>query len=44
MIQTGVANSFEATPMVVNGVMYLVTASDHVQAYDAVTGRAALDL
>jgi alcohol dehydrogenase (cytochrome c) len=39
IIQTGVANSFEATPIVVNGVMYIVTPSDHVQAYDAVSGE-----
>jgi alcohol dehydrogenase (cytochrome c) len=39
IIQTGVANSFEDTPTVVNGVMYIITPSDHVQAYDAVTGE-----
>ena len=39
LIQTGIANSFEATPIVVNGIMYISTAMDHVQAYDAVTGR-----
>lgn len=39
IIQTGVANSFETTPIVVNGIMYIVTAGDHVQAYDAVTGE-----
>jgi alcohol dehydrogenase (cytochrome c) len=38
IIQTGIANSFEATPLVVNGVMYVSTAGDHVQAYDAATG------
>src|SRR5882724_8689350 len=29
IIQTGVANSFEVTPIVVNGIMYVVTPSDH---------------
>jgi len=38
-LHTGVANSFEATPLVIDGVMYLVTATNHVQAYDAVTGE-----
>jgi len=39
IIQTGVANSFEATPIVVNGVLYISTPGDHVQAYDATYGR-----
>ena len=39
IIQTGVANSFEATPIVVNGVLYVSTPGDHVQAYDATNGR-----
>ena len=39
VLHTGVANSFEATPLVVDGVLYLVTATNHVQAYDAVTGQ-----
>jgi PQQ-dependent dehydrogenase (methanol/ethanol family) len=39
IIQTGIANSFEATPIVVNGVLYVVTPGDHVQAYDAVSGE-----
>jgi PQQ-dependent dehydrogenase (methanol/ethanol family) len=38
IIQTGVANSFEVTPIVVNGVMYISTPTDHVQAYDAASG------
>lgn len=38
IIQTGVSNSFEATPLVVNGVMYISLPGDHVRAYDAVTG------
>jgi len=39
VLHTGVANSFEATPLVVDGVLYLVTATNHVQAYDAVNGK-----
>jgi len=39
IIQTGIANSFEATPIVVNGVLYISTPGDHVQAYDATNGR-----
>jgi alcohol dehydrogenase (cytochrome c) len=39
IIQTGVANSFEATPIEVNGVLYIVTAGDHVHAYNATTGE-----
>src|SRR6476661_1449076 len=39
VLHTGVANSFEATPLVIDGVMYFVTATNHVQAYDAVTGQ-----
>jgi alcohol dehydrogenase (cytochrome c) len=38
-LHTGVANSFEATPIMVDGVLYIVTATNHVQAWDAVTGR-----
>jgi quinohemoprotein ethanol dehydrogenase len=38
-LHTGVANSFEATPLEVDGILYIVTATDHVQAYDAVTGQ-----
>jgi alcohol dehydrogenase (cytochrome c) len=38
-LHTGVKNSFEATPIVVDGIMYLVTATNHVQAYDATTGK-----
>jgi alcohol dehydrogenase (cytochrome c) len=30
---------FEATPLVVDGIMYTVMAPDHVVALDAVTGR-----
>jgi alcohol dehydrogenase (cytochrome c) len=38
-LHTGVANSFEATPLEIDGILYIVTATNHVQAYDAVTGR-----
>ena len=39
IIQTGVVGSFENSPIVVNGIMYISTPYDHVLAYDAVTGR-----
>src|SRR5206468_6131425 len=39
MIHTGQINSFEATPLVVDGILYVSTPYDHVQAYDAVTGE-----
>lgn len=39
LIQTGVANSFEDTPIEVNGILYIETADNHVQAYDATTGK-----
>ncbi len=39
IIQTGIANSFEVTPIIVNGVMYVATPGDHVQAYDAASGE-----
>ena len=39
LVQTGIANSFENTPIEVNGVLYIVTAQNHVQAYDATTGE-----
>ena len=38
-LHTGVNNSFEAKPLVIDGVLYLVTATNHVQAWDAQTGR-----
>jgi PQQ-dependent dehydrogenase (methanol/ethanol family) len=38
LIHTGQVNSFEATPIVVDGILYVSTPADHVQAYDAVTG------
>ncbi|HVZ28413.1 MAG TPA: PQQ-binding-like beta-propeller repeat protein [Rhizomicrobium sp.] len=39
IIHTGVVNTYENTPIEVNGVLFTVTASDHVQTYDAVTGQ-----
>jgi alcohol dehydrogenase (cytochrome c) len=39
LIQTGIANAMEATPIEINGVLYVETAGDVVQAYDAVTGE-----
>jgi alcohol dehydrogenase (cytochrome c) len=39
IIQTGVADTFEDSPLEVNGVLYIITANDHVQAYNAVTGK-----
>jgi alcohol dehydrogenase (cytochrome c) len=39
LIQTGVANSMEATPIVIDGIMFVETAGNIVQAYDAVTGE-----
>ncbi|HEY5083196.1 MAG TPA: PQQ-binding-like beta-propeller repeat protein, partial [Rhizomicrobium sp.] len=39
IIQTGVLGPLEVSPIVVNGVMYVVTASDHVRAYDAASGH-----
>ncbi len=39
IIQTGITKSFENTPIVVDGVMYLETGDNHVQAWDAVTGQ-----
>ena len=39
IFQTDVAKSMETTPIVVNGVMYVTTAFDHVYALDARTGE-----
>ena len=39
VIHTGQINSMESTPIVVDGILYVSTPSDHVQAYDAVTGE-----
>lgn len=38
-IQTGVAASFEVSPIVVNGIMFISTPYDHVMAYDATNGK-----
>ena len=35
LIQTGVTNSMESTPLEVNGVLYVEAAGNVVQAYDA---------
>ena len=37
-LHTGVNNSFEDTPIEVDGVLYTVTATNHVAAWDAVSG------
>ena len=39
LIQTGVANAMEATPLEIDGVLFVETAGNVVQAYDAVTGE-----
>ena len=39
MIQTGVANAMEATPLEIDGVLFVEIHGDAVQAYDAVTGE-----
>jgi alcohol dehydrogenase (cytochrome c) len=39
VIHTGVGGSFENTPIEVNGVLFIITASDHVQTYNAATGQ-----
>jgi alcohol dehydrogenase (cytochrome c) len=39
IFQTDVVDSMETTPIVVNGVMYVTTAFNHVYALDARTGR-----
>jgi PQQ-dependent dehydrogenase (methanol/ethanol family) len=39
IIQTGVAGSFENSPIVYDGIMFVSTPYDHVLAYDAVTGK-----
>src|SRR5450631_2869776 len=38
-LHTGVENSFEDTPLEVDGVLYTVTATNHVQAWNAVSGE-----
>lgn len=37
--ETGIAESFDTTPIVANGVMYLTTAESRVVALDAATGE-----
>jgi PQQ-dependent dehydrogenase (methanol/ethanol family) len=39
VFQTGVVESMETAPLVVNGVMFLTTSFDHVYAIDAGTGE-----
>ncbi len=39
MFQTEVKDSFETSPIVVNGIMYFTTAFNHVYAVDARTGE-----
>ncbi len=39
VFQTGVVHSFENTPIVVDGVMYITTPFNHVFAIDARTGK-----
>src|ERR1700730_8185074 len=39
LIQTGVSNAMEATPIEIDGVLFVESAGDVVQAYDAVTGE-----
>jgi len=39
VFQTGVLESMETAPIVVDGVMYLTTSYNHVYAIDAVTGK-----
>jgi len=38
-LHTGVNNSFEDTPIEVDGTLYTVTATNHVAAWDAVSGQ-----
>ncbi|HYJ35796.1 MAG TPA: hypothetical protein VEV64_06535, partial [Rhizomicrobium sp.] len=39
IIQTGITKTTEMTPIEVDGVLYLETADNNVQAYDAITGK-----
>ncbi len=39
IVQSGIIGSFQATPIVVNGVMYFTTPYNHVLAVDARTGK-----
>ena len=44
ILQTGITKTFENTPIEVDGVLYLETADNQVQAWDAVTGKRAVVL
>lgn len=39
IVQTGIVGSFQTTPIVVDGVMFLTTPYNHVLAVDAKTGK-----
>lgn len=39
VIQTGVVGSYEVSPIVDNGIMFITTPWDHVMAYNAATGK-----
>lgn len=39
IVQTGVAGSFENSPIVYDGIMFVSTPYDHVLAFDATTGK-----
>ena len=39
ILQTGVVGSFENSPLVYDGIMFVSTPYDHALAYNAVTGK-----
>ena len=39
IIQTGITKTMEATPIEVDGVLYIEMGDNNVQAYDAITGK-----
>jgi PQQ-dependent dehydrogenase (methanol/ethanol family) len=39
IIQTGVTGSYEVSPIIDNGIMFITTPWDHVMAYDATNGK-----
>ena len=39
LIQTGITKTTEMTPIEVDGVLYLETGDNNIQAYDAITGK-----
>jgi len=39
IIQTGITKTTEMTPIEVDGVLYLETGDNNIQAYDAITGK-----